>query len=317
MKGECIGMPYISPDDILWAKKMDLLTYLKNYEPRELVKLTGDTYCTREHDSLKISNGKWHWFSRGIGGKSALDYLIKVQGYPFLQAVEIILGKAASRTPVFYTPKPRTDHHLLLPEKNVSVNIVVKYLKNRGVCGEVIDYCINGRLLYESKQYHNAVFVGYDGTGKARSASIRATSGQYKSEATGSDRRFSFRMADRADAAQVHVFESAIDAMSYATLLKMTGRNWQQTPLLSLSGVYFTKRENVVPIALEHFLTEHPKVQTVLLHLDNDEVGRKAAAGIIGGLEGKVQVIDSPPPETKDVNEYLMRRVARNQDLGR
>ena len=30
-------------------------------------------YCTAEHDSLKISNGKWYWWSRGFGGYSALD----------------------------------------------------------------------------------------------------------------------------------------------------------------------------------------------------------------------------------------------------
>ena len=54
---------------------MDLLTYLKNYEPYELVHFSGNTYTTRTHDSLKISNGKWMWWSRGIGGRSALDYL--------------------------------------------------------------------------------------------------------------------------------------------------------------------------------------------------------------------------------------------------
>ena len=53
---------------------MDLLTYLQLCDPQNLVHLSGDTYCTREHDSLKISNGKWHWFSRHIGGRSALDY---------------------------------------------------------------------------------------------------------------------------------------------------------------------------------------------------------------------------------------------------
>ena len=72
-------MPYIPPEVVAKAKEMDLLTYLKNYEPGELVHFGGSTYCTRTHDSLKISNGKWCWFSRGIGGKTALDYLIKVR----------------------------------------------------------------------------------------------------------------------------------------------------------------------------------------------------------------------------------------------
>ena len=54
-------MPYVSSDDILEARKMDLLTYLQNYEPQELVKFSADTYTTKSHDSLKISNGKWMW----------------------------------------------------------------------------------------------------------------------------------------------------------------------------------------------------------------------------------------------------------------
>ena len=52
-------MPYIPPEVVEKAREMDLLTYLKNYEPQELVHFGGNTYCTREHDSLKISNGKW------------------------------------------------------------------------------------------------------------------------------------------------------------------------------------------------------------------------------------------------------------------
>ena len=31
-------MPYIAPEAIIEAKKMDLLTYLRNYEPYERVK---------------------------------------------------------------------------------------------------------------------------------------------------------------------------------------------------------------------------------------------------------------------------------------
>ena len=84
-------MPYIPPEVVARAREMDLLTYLRTYEPQELVHFGGSTYCTREHDSLKISNGKWCWFSRGIGSYSALDYLIKVKEMPFTQAVETIM----------------------------------------------------------------------------------------------------------------------------------------------------------------------------------------------------------------------------------
>lgn len=69
-------MRYIAAEDVAKAKEMDLLTYLRNYEPQELVHVSGNTYCTREHDSLRISNGKWCWFSQGIGGRSALGYAV-------------------------------------------------------------------------------------------------------------------------------------------------------------------------------------------------------------------------------------------------
>jgi hypothetical protein len=72
-------MPYVTPEQIERAKQMDLLTYLQHYEPQELVRFSGNVYTTRTHDSLKISNGKWYWWSRNIGGRSALDYLIKVR----------------------------------------------------------------------------------------------------------------------------------------------------------------------------------------------------------------------------------------------
>ena len=72
---------YIPPNLLQKAKEMDLLTYLMNFNPSELVKVTEDTYSTKTHDSLIISNNLWHRFSTNEGGKTALDYLIKVEGY--------------------------------------------------------------------------------------------------------------------------------------------------------------------------------------------------------------------------------------------
>lgn len=114
-------MRYIAAEDVAKAKEMDLLTYLRNYEPQELVHVSGNTYCTREHDSLRISNGKWCWFSQGIGGRSALDYLIKVKGIPFTQAAEIILGREAEKPPVFYRQKERKHNSMLRSGKELKV----------------------------------------------------------------------------------------------------------------------------------------------------------------------------------------------------
>ena len=304
-------MAYISAEDITHAKQLDLLTYLQNYSPQELVRLSPITYCTREHDSLKISNGMWHWFSRGIGGRSALDYLIRVQNQSFQQAVETILGRAAFVPPVSHQQTAKRETQLQLPKPNSDNRAVTQYLKERGIYPEIIRYCLDHKLLYESADYHNAVFLGYDLEGKARYANLRGTRSQYKSEATGSNKYFSFSIA--VNSSEVHVFEAAIDLLSHATLELMNGHDWRRHHLLSLAGVYMTKRKDVVPVALERYLNDYPQIRTLHLHLDNDEIGRAAAIGIISGLAGKYEVLDKPPQAGKDVNDQLMLRINKSQ----
>ena len=300
-------MPYVSPEDINEAKQMDLLTYLQNYEPNNLIRVSGSTFCTREHDSLKISNGKWCWFSRGVGGKTALDYLIKVKGCGFVEAVETILGRAAAMPPVFHRQEDEAPHVLRMPKLNDNANRVVSYLKGRGIHCAVIDYCLQNKLIFETAEYHNAVFVGYDAAGKARYGSMRSTTTPYKGEVSGSDKHFSFSIPGASDT--VHVFEAAIDLLSYATLELYEGRDWHRDSLLSLAGVYKTKRKDVVPVALEQFLKDHPGISALHLHLDNDEIGRGAVTGIVSGLSGRYQVFDEPPRFGKDVNDQLKMRV--------
>ncbi len=302
-------MPLIAAEDILNARQMDLLTYLQLFEPGELVKLQGENYCTREHDSLKISNGKWHWFSRGIGGRTALDYLVKVKGMSFPDAVETILGKSVQS---YSIPRPapvKQERKLLLPDVDSDYQDVSRYLQSRGINAVIIDYCVKNKLLFQTSEYHNAMFVGYDEKGTPRYAALRGINSRFKSEATGSDKRYAFSIMENSATDTVHVFESAIDLMSYATLQLYDGGNWRQDALLSLAGVYVTKRQSVVPVALQRFLDQHPQVRTLRLHLDNDEVGRGATAGIMEGLKDKYTVIDEPPTRGKDVNEQLQIRV--------
>ena len=62
-------MPFYDSEAIERARQVDLLTYLQTCEPQELVHVSGNVYCTKTHDSLRISNGKWCWFSRGTSVK--------------------------------------------------------------------------------------------------------------------------------------------------------------------------------------------------------------------------------------------------------
>ena len=85
-----INLPGVSNEQIARAKEWDLLSYLQRYEPDELVRTGPHEYSTVTHGSLKISNGKWHWFKGEIGGKDALSYLVHVRDMGFVEAVELL-----------------------------------------------------------------------------------------------------------------------------------------------------------------------------------------------------------------------------------
>lgn len=87
-------------------------------------------------------------------------------------------------------------------EPSFDVGACVSYAKNYGqgigltLDGSAVscwdDPIIRHSLLFETADYHNAVFVGYDAEGIARYAAMRGTGSAYKSEVTGSDKHFSF-----------------------------------------------------------------------------------------------------------------------------
>ena len=305
-------MPYIPSEVVSRAKQMDLYTYLHEYEPQELVHLGGGTYCTREHDSLKISNGKWYWFSQSIGGRSALDYLIKVRGTPFKEAVETIVGHCASQQVVSAPRKEPPKRSLLLPEANGDSERVIDYLTGRGIDQELIGYCLSTGRLYESKKYHNAVFVGQDSAGNSRYVNLRGIDSDFKGEASGSDKRYSFSIPGRGETGTLHLFESAIDLLSFATMCKQIGRDWRRDHLLSLAGVYRPRkelRESSMPLALTQYLKDHPGIRKIVLRLDNDYAGRTASQALQTMLSGSYEVSIRPPPEGKDYNDCLCMRM--------
>lgn len=318
-------MPYYTEKQIDQARSIDLLTYLQSFEPTELVHVRGNTYCTREHDSLKISNGKWMWWSRGFGGNSALDYLIKVKGMQFMDAMKILTkeGTDLHDTDAKISRKPDCDvkRKLLLPDKSETNFEVIRYLTSRGIDSDVIKACIDDGLLYESLPYHNCIFVGFDETGNAAYAFYRATTGErLMGEAAGSDKRYSFRI-DRAGST-LHVFESAIDLLSYATIMKMRTGEWRAEPMLSLGGVYAPSTNNKqtkLPIALQNMTQNQTQINTIALHLDNDYAGRSATRSISEQLGNKYIVRDEPPAYGKDFNDYLqqLQRQKRKRQMER
>ena len=316
---------HYSDEEIARARETDLLTYLQNYEPDNLVHISGKTYCTKEHDSLKISNGRWYWFSRGFGGVSALDYLTKVKGESFQDAMRILLDDhPTARSVEFVKPKKENvQKSFELPKKSYNPELAVNYLESRGIDSGIIKYCIETNRLYESYPRHNVIFVGFDTESTPKYAMQRGCGTDFIGEVYGSDKRFSFsiptRKAQSNGGKTLYIFESPIDLLSFATLVKMEGYDWRSVNMLSLGGISAKKHgdgrdqseshtEDVpkMPAALEQYLSDHPEIDHVITRLDNDERGR-AAADEIGALltERGIRVSKRLPPKGKDYNDCL------------
>ena len=303
-------MPYIPSEVVEKARQVDLLTYLKNYEPNELIEVCRGTYTTRTHDSLKISNGLWYWFTKGIGGKSAIDYLIKVRNLSFINAVQTVMGNIKIQAPISYKQKEKSsEKRLKIPLKATTNDRAINYLLSRGIDKEIIKYCIENNLLYEEEKTHNVVFIGYDENKIPSYAFCRATNEQrFMREATGSNKKYSFKINAEKENNIVHLFESSIDLLSFATLFSIENRNWREENLLSLGGIYSSKydvEKTKIPISLTEFLEKNSNVNEIHLHLDRDLAGRNASAFFQQVLSEKYKVLDRTVPFGKDVNEYL------------
>lgn len=303
---------YIPPNIVEKAKEIDLLTYFKMYEPNELVEVCEGTYRGKTHDSLIISNGLWYRFSTNDGGKSAVDYLIKVEGLSLQDAVRKVLNndnivpiqvhKNENKVP------NKEQKHIVIPEKSSTNKQVIEYLISRGIDEEIIKYCIDNNLIYQENKTNNVVFLGYDNNKEIKYAGCRSTNEtRIMRDAKGSSKEFSFRLLSNTENDTIHVFESSIDLLSYATLLKLKGYEWKNQNLIALAGVYQPSKnieDSKVPIAIANYLNNNPKTEHIVVHFDNDRAGRDATKAFIIALN-KYNVYDIPAPYGKDINDYL------------
>lgn len=294
----------VTNEQIAQAKQIDLLSYLQQHDPQELVRISPHTFTTRTHDSLKISNGKWCWWAQNIGGKTALDYLIRVKSMRFTDAVLHLCNGQTAPIPTGIQEVKRRQ--FALPSAYADNSRVVNYLLSRGIEQKLIDHCIKEKRLYEDTR-HNCVFVGY-GDNKPKYAMLRTTikDSTFMYEVEGSDKRYSFTISLNQNSDTVFVFESAVDLLSFISLGRVLD-NKEQYNYLSLSGVYRPGNDEPhLPASLEHYLDENKHIRQVILCLDNDEAGRLAAQSIIKLLSRPYTIKDMPPTEGKDYNDYLM-----------
>lgn len=188
-----------------------------------------------------------------------------------------------------YTQKPKD---FKLPEINreggrQNFGRMIAYLaKTRRVDKEIIYRMIGEKKLYEDIR-HNCVFVGYDKSGAAKYASLRGTISPdklppgktaFKGDVSGSE-KYPFIIKGK-NPHRVFVFEAPIEAMSHATLTKLSGKDYTDDTRISVGGISGSK-------ALLYYLSCCPQTSEVIICFNNDY---DKINSITGEIENRGQI---------------------------
>ena len=227
-------------------------------------------------------------------------------GLSFAEAVKELLGEEgvgetnrrtakedAGRQKVCPIPLPGLE----LPERNESCEIARKYLiEQRKLSEWLIDQMIAKGDIYESKNYHNVVFVGRDKEQNPRYAAMRGTDEKrYCGEARGSEKAYGFGHIGTDE--KLFVFESPIDLLSYITAVP---EDWGKHSYISLGGLSEK--------AMKRMYTEYPHIHSIYLCLDNDEPGNERCRQFVSLIPKELSVYRLEPVK-KDWNECLVAEV--------
>ena len=284
----------------------DLLTHL-GYSVRSI----GRYHTTKEMDSLRIKDRRtWVRYSEHVGG-DAITFLQHFEGKSFPEAVNYLLayhGHARDSPGVQRPRPPPTEPEkppFALPPAHTDQRRVFAYLSKRGIAPQVVHGFIQAGLLYEDAQHHNCVFVGRDQTGKPVFANKRGTydldGGGFKGDVPSSDKDVAFRLPCDPALDWVAVFEAPIDLMSFCTLHRAVMSN-----AVALCGLYEGP--------LDTYLRENPHLKRIVLCLDADSWGRKAAERFQEVYSQKGYMVSTrTPAQGKDWNELLQQRTAARE----
>lgn len=176
-------MAHLEEDIIERAKNTDMIALLESEEGFSFKSTYGEReFKCIEHNSLVVNGNRrrWYWNSSQVGGNNAIDYLVKIRGMNFRDAVLHLVG---DREQTAYTPirKAVTENvsvskpvRFVLPEqahfpdgrRNYS-NIIAYLNKGRGIDMNIINTLIASGQIYQGVQYNGLHIVGYNDEGMA------------------------------------------------------------------------------------------------------------------------------------------------------
>lgn len=272
-----------------------------------------DAYHVKGFGGLYIfKHGRgWYRWQEGAGG-DVVKFLQQMQGKTFVESIYTLLDYKNARPMETVAPKPQVREErgeLVLPAKADNCKRIYYYLCSvRGLEPKIVSSMISEKRIYQQKEHGNVVFVARDKNNVPRFASVRGTgSEQFRMDLRNSDKSYAFHFGGRSDRA--FVFESPIDAMSFASLEHINGLDWREHHHISLGST----ADN----ALERYLKEHPEIQQLTFCLDNDYEGKKhdgtpcnwgqvAAARMMEKYAGLGYKVSNRTNQTKDWNDFLI-----------
>ena len=248
-----------SEEEIYRAAHTDIKSFLE--AKGEKVLRSGNEWMWAANPSVKIRGNIFCEHATGEGG-TAIDFLCTFYKMRFPDAVNTLIGREYNGVELLRsTVEPKPKPIFKLPMKSRNMKRVYAYLmQERCIDQDIISFFVHNRSLYESANTHNAVFVGYDVTGKARAAHEKGTLSDHpwRKDVTGSEKDYFFNYYGGSD--RVYIFEAPINLLSFICLNKQKG--WQKHNYIALGGL--SDR------ALARFLLEHPNIKQLVFCLDND-----------------------------------------------
>ena len=275
------------------ARRTDLAELLRSQG--ETVKRSGKEFEWRDGSAKVTIRGNLWFHQYDREGGDAIDFVRRFYNKTYPEAMEYLLGGCGG-TLIVSPPIVKEPKLFELPPKNDNMRRVCAYLINhRGINKDVVYAFAHRGMIYESADYHNAVFVGYDASGVPRHAHKRG-SGQastYKGNVDSSLPEYSFHWKGTSD--RLYLFEAPIDMLSFISLHTV---HWKTHSYAAACGV----SDHV----LWQMMKDNPKIQKVYLCLDNDEPGQTAAKRISDKLFTKGVQHEILVPIHKDWNEDLI-----------
>lgn len=274
------------------ARRTDLADFLISHG--EKVKKSGSEYEWLDGSQKVTIRGHLWYHQYEQKGGDAVDFVRRFYNKEYAEAVQILLNDCGGQIVNSQTTE-RERKPFILPARNDRMSRVFSYLLlTRGIDKDVLYEFVRRKMIYESSDFHNAVFVGYDSNGKPRHAHKRGTvtSNPYKGNVTGSQPEFSFHW--RGTSNKIFLFEAPIDMLSYISMRK---ENWKSHS--------YAASCSVSDRVLFQCLKDNPNIKNVFLCFDNDEAGQTANKRIADKLNKLNIQNEILIPTHKDWNEDL------------